>query len=237
MYGRVMRAVRNTRRPQKRMLSANASGLASYSTSFPLTENPITEGGRWRSTQDPNQTAVRTTTGEAFGTNVAAAGLFDDSHAFLTAFVGAVRIRAVVFKGAGTNQSYEEIELLGNFRDDYATRSTIYGDTTSNGYEWNVAWNGAYQNVGRWKGAALDSTAPDFTPANGDIMEMLIQPVAGNVSIQCLWNSVLKINVTDSDPLKITSGWPGIGFFISNSGGGTPTNSNFGFSQITVSML
>lgn len=209
-----------------------------YATTFPLVQNPISEGGAWRSTQDPNQTAVRTAVGEAFGTNVAAAGLFDDSQAFLPAFLGGVRIRGTVFKGGATNQRFEEIELLGNFRDDYPTRSTSFGDTTSNGYEWNVAWDGAYQNVGRWKGAAIDSTAPDFVPASGDIMEMRIQLVAGNVSIQCYWNGALKINVTDSDAaLKITSGWPGIGFYISNTGGGTPTNSNFGFSALSVNAL
>src|SRR5437879_2900763 len=62
--------------------SAQASN--SYSTNFPLTENPISEGGRWLNggTVGLDWTNFRTTSNKAYGLEVGTNG-YDDSTAIL----------------------------------------------------------------------------------------------------------------------------------------------------------
>lgn len=208
-----------------------------FSTSFPATENPISQGGIWIA-RDPNQTKIQTVSGSgAFGTGAGISpNVFDDSQANIAGFGNDYEIEAVVFKlSGGANWRFQEVELLCRWTDNLPQIPTSFGPSTSNGYEWNVAYNGEYQNVGRWKFAAIDSTAPDFVPADGDLMRMRVQ----GQRIQCFWNNVQKIDVTDNDPtLKITTGNPGMGMYISPDGaGGTPANTNFGFKSIKITPL
>jgi hypothetical protein len=63
-----------------------------YSTNFPLTENPISEGARWRNT-GLDWTPVATSNGLAYSTQTRNA--YDDSYAFLSGF-GADQAAAVI---------------------------------------------------------------------------------------------------------------------------------------------
>src|SRR5208337_935597 len=67
-------------------LTVTATSGNSYTTNFPLTENPISEGGRWINggTVGLDWTNVRTTPGLAFGTELSTSTNDDDSAAVLS---------------------------------------------------------------------------------------------------------------------------------------------------------
>ncbi len=69
---------------------------ASYSTAFNLTENPLSEGGRWRRANNP-WTNVQTIGGVAFGAN-SVGHTYDDSYALLSGFGPDQTVEAVVYR-------------------------------------------------------------------------------------------------------------------------------------------
>src|SRR6478752_740165 len=127
--------------------------VQSYSTTFSLTEAPISESGNW-SKRSTSRTTVSTSGGIAFGTQTAhAAPPFDDSYAFLNGVWSAnTEATATVFKG--TTTGIQEIEFL--FR---LTDSASNGIVTC--YEMNIAQDGSYANCYAWTGD--DSSLANFT--------------------------------------------------------------------------
>src|SRR5712672_3327432 len=120
-------------------LLASLLAMAIYSTTFPLTENPISEGGVWKQ-NNVNRAQVLTTGGNAFGT-----GTNNDGYAYLAAFGDSV-IETTVFRdatlGDADPNSYE-IEHLHRLTDDA-------GNT--NCYELDFAYTNGF-NIVRWSGA------------------------------------------------------------------------------------
>jgi len=109
-------------------------------------------------------------------------------------------------------------------------RSTQYGATSANGYEINVQHAGQYMQLGRFKGALLVQVDGYATPKTGDRFRARIE----GQRIRAWWNDVLKIDFTDNDAsLRIPSGNPGIGFYVSQ---GAP-NTDFGFDSVIVRAL
>jgi hypothetical protein len=213
-------------------LTVTAPVARSYTTTFPLNENPISEGGLWLQT-DVTNTKVQTVGGNAFGTQADGPySPYDDSHTYMTGFGNDYEIEGIVYLASPSlpNEPNHEIELLLRYTDDNPVRSTPYGDTHANGYEINIHHNGGYLNLGRWKGDALVSLYGPVVPATGDRFKARI--VGQTISVY--WNETLLFTHTDNDPTwKITTGHPGFGFFI-NPGGG---NTNFGFSSIRIQAL
>jgi hypothetical protein len=195
-------------------------GALSYSTNFPLAESPISESGAWHHT-DPYQTVVTTLGGFATGTQTGSGG-YDDSTAFLSGFPADQRITAVIRKGTVTG-SYKEVELLLRWSEG-ATRSTSYGDTNSYGYEINLAYDGSYWNIGRFKGPALYSGHNVGPIQDGDTFEA---DIAGDTITVRLRGSVIG-SATDTTGAPYATGNPGIGFFVQTATG------DFGFKSITA---
>jgi len=203
-----------------------------YTTNFDLTENPISEGGRWFHL-DPTLTKVKTTGGVALGT-MTGSGFFDDSNAYLTGFGNDHTIEGTVFLRPGTSGSpNREIELLLRWTDNNPSRPTTFGPTSVIGYEINVAHNGGYLILGRFKGAELTRAVNPPLPKNNDKFKAVIQ----GQTITIFWNGAPLLltsggtSFTDNDPiLKITTGNPGIGFYIDS--GASPDD--FGFTSLTV---
>jgi len=144
-------------------LNAVATAPHTYSTNFPTTDPSLSERGVWKTGVDPYQTAVAVTSeggvniahGTQTGSNRPYAP-YDDSSAYLTGFSRNHMIQGTVWKDPTlTGVSGFEIELLLSWGASYPTRSTSYGNTHSNGYEINVAYDGSYFIVGRFKGDAL----------------------------------------------------------------------------------
>jgi hypothetical protein len=198
-----------------------------YTTNFDLTENPISEGGKWVH-HDSLLTKVKTMNGIACGTQTGHGG-YDDSNAGLPGFGNDYVIEGTVYKKSGLSGAFREVELLLRWTDQNPLRSTSYGPTHANGYEINIAYNGQYMNLGRWMGAALVQPAPPV-PADGDKFKAQIV----GQTITCWWNSNQIFQYTDNDAaLKVTTGNPGIGFYIEQGA----ANDDFGFTSVTVTSI
>jgi hypothetical protein len=183
-------------------------GGKNYSTSFDNNENPISEGGTWRRANN-NWTNVQTVNGVAFGTN-GVANIYDDSYALLSGFSADQTVEAVVFRDPALSPGpTHEVELLLRFSDDAGN---------ARGYECLFDRHGTIQLM-RWNGAMGDFTGLQHTEENylgrhlqtGDVIKATI---VGNV-ISAYINGQLMARAVDS---AITSGQPGIGFFIRPGG-------------------
>lgn len=199
-----------------------------YSTTFPLTENPISEAGKWINggTTGSNWTNVRTTPGLAFGTQTGSNG-YDDSTAVLTGTWGpnqTAQATVRVISASGVSNVFEEVEIR--------LHTTISANSIT-GYEINCSVstnsNNFYLQLVRWNGALSN-----FTPLNsvndhcvdGDTLKASIDS-AGHITI---WhNGIQAFTYTDT---TYVGGSPGVGFFL--EGGTSSFNSNFGFSSFTA---
>ncbi len=181
---------------------------ASYSTSFNLTENPVSEGGRWRRANN-RWTNVQTVGGVAFGTNGVTGG-YDDSYALLSGFGPEQTIEAVVYRDTSLQPgSSHEVELLLRFSDDAGN---------ARGYECLFAYYGGFA-IMRWNGPPGDFSQPQLVESGylgrqlvtGDVLKATI---VGN-TITMYVNGRLMARSIDS---TFSHGQPGMGFFIRPDG-------------------
>jgi hypothetical protein len=205
------------------ILSLGGSLVGTYTTSFPLTENPISESSKWinGNTVGLDWANVRTTTNLAYGTQSGEGG-YDDSTALLSGNWGPNQtVQATIYT---TNRQsggiFEEVELR--------LRSSISAHNCT-GYEVLVGLNtNAYMQIVRWNGALGDFALLDgrsVTVSNGDVVKATI---IGNV-ITAYLNNVQIMQVTDD---AFSSGKPGMGFFLQ---GATGVNGDYGFTSFTAS--
>jgi hypothetical protein len=191
----------------------------SYTTNFPGTENPISEGGKW-ARLGTAWTNVRTTPGLAFGNN-GAADAYDDSYAYLSGFSADQIAQATIYIASGISTSEtHEVEVLLRFAD---------STDTARGYECNLNFLGGIQVV-RWDGGPGSFTVLGGGGVNkvqtGDVLKATI---TGN-TIQVYYNDAPVCSVSDA---TWSSGNPGIGFFKRPAG----LNNVFGFSSFTASSV
>lgn len=197
---------------------------SNYTTNFPLTENPISESGKWINGGDAglDWTNVRTTPGLAVGTQTGSIN-YNDSTAVLAGTWGAtqtVQGTVAVRSASSASGVFEEVALR--------LRTTISAHTIT-GYEINcsvttVAGNN-YVQVVRWNGPLGDFTELDGRYAgpcqNGDVLKATIS----GSTITVYRNGSSIFSVTDS---TYTTGSPGIGLYLAGASG---LNSNYGFSS------
>ena len=198
------------------VVPALAFTQGTYTTSFPLTENPISEGGRWINggTLGLDWTNVATTTGRAFGTESAPAVVDDDSTAVLTGSWGCNQtLTATVY---ATNSVNGEVELRLN---------TFVAAHSITGYEMN--FSGGYSQIVRWNGPLNQftylATQNSRGVVSGDVVKGTID-CSGHLTQYI--NGVVVNTATDT---TYKTGSPGIGFFANN-----PPDSAYGFSQFTA---
>lgn len=192
-----------------------------YVTTFDATENPLSEGGKWRRANNA-WTNMRTANGVAIGTT-GITGSYDDSYAYLTQpFGNDYEIEGVAYRSPSlVSGSSNEIELHLRVSDD-----------TNNVRLYEVVWQ-AYggQQIVRWNGPFGDITVLPTTELkyfasaikDGDRLKASI---VGNV-ITMYVNGVATQRATDN---TIPTGQPGIGVYYKV--GADPAA--FGWSQITV---
>ena len=217
--------------------SNDPQAVHTYTTNFPLTENPLSEGGNWIEGGDVglDWTNMRTTAGFAFatqsGTNSGDA-MFDDSIALLTGAWGddqsaQATIKIVKPITAG-GSCYQESELL--LRGNISAHNATF-------YEVNVGDRNdsdSYIHVVRWDGPLAGFTTLlglhgiTYGVKTGDIFKATI---VGN-TITIYLNGVAKGQVRDS---TFASGNPGIGMYIESPSTCGSGGSNFGFSSFTAS--
>jgi hypothetical protein len=207
---------------------ASTGTHGTYTTTFPLTENPISEGGNWINGQTDglDWTNVRTTPGFAFG--VESGGLrpepqrYDDSTALLTGTWGPNQTAQATVHTANQNDKiWEEVELR--------LRSTLSAHNAT-GYEIFFRCSKtekAYTQIVRWNGPLGKFTSlnraqgSQYGVANGDMVKATM---VGNV-ITAYINGVQVLQATDN---TYKSGRPGMGFYIE---GTTGVNSDYGFTS------
>ncbi|HYW37169.1 MAG TPA: hypothetical protein VE957_03570 [Terriglobales bacterium] len=212
-------------------LSASASATT-YTTNFPLTENPISEGGKWVNggTVGLDWTNILTTAGiKAYGSSTGSGSGYDDSTAVLQGY-----------GPWGQNQSATGTVYLSGRSDSYYPEVEIRLNVTISahsivGYECNYSTvdnGGQYSSIVRWNGSfgaftqlATKSGASLPVLQNGDTWSC--QNVNGVIS--SYRNGVLINSATDT---TYTGGSPGIGTDLSSTGCGC--NGTFGFSSFTA---
>jgi len=200
-----------------------------YRTKFPLTEDPISEGGRWLNGASDgfDWTDVRTTPRMAFGTMPGDAGYpqeYADSTAVLKGKWGAhqsVHARLRVLNPSNGAGVFEEVELR--------VRTKIVPHSIT-GYEINCSVNPSdpYMQVVKWNGPLANFTLLDGRGvgcADRDVLEATASG-RGSTVITVYKNGAEIFSVTD-DTAPFTSGSPGIGFFLE---GATGLNAQYGFS-------
>jgi hypothetical protein len=198
-----------------------------YTTNFPATANPISEGGRWINgkVNGLNWSNVQTTAGFAFGTQGGSGGT-DDSTAVLSGNWGPNQSAqaTVHFFNALAPPIYEEVELR--------LRTSISANSIT-GYEINFqasSASNAYIQIVRWNGPLNNFTYVNSTNGpglhDGDVVKATM---TGSI-ISVFLNGVQVLQGTDS---IYTGGRPGIGFFL--SGAAAATTSNYGFTSFTAS--
>jgi hypothetical protein len=213
-------------------LLLSASALAnSYTTSFPSTENPISESGMWINggTTGINWTNVQTTPGLAFGTMpgiLSGVGVYADSTAVLAGNWGpnqTATATILISDASGLSGVFEECELR--------LRTTVTAGSIT-GYEINASAsinpNNFYMQIVRWDGplgsfTQLSGSTQQF--ASGDTITATIS----GSTITAYHNGVPVMTATDS---TFQSGSPGIGFFLQGAIG---LNANYGFSNFSAS--
>lgn len=212
----------------------------SYITNFPLTEDPISEVGKWVTGKttglDWNDPQTDGTKCYA-DTNAGLSGnAYDDSLAHLKTsfrtFTGNQYAQGTtyLFSGYNGNTSSHECELLLRF--------AISGHSAT-GYECSVGLNtaigsGFYAFIVRWNGTIGNFTAlidpanslgsytnTPTAPTDGDIWRA---EITGN-SIALKQNGTVILSTTDS---TYASGQPGFGFWPSGS---LPDKTKFGWKQ------
>ncbi len=197
-----------------------------YTTNFPLTEDPISEDGNWMNGQaiGLDWTNVRTTPGLAFGSDQGAAS-YDDSISVLT---GSWRpdqtAQATVHSIHQNDNLYQELELLLRFS---------ISPHSSRGYEISFKCSKtsvAYAQIVRWNGTRGDFASlnllsgAQYGVTEGDVIKAT---VVGNV-ITGYINGIQVIQATDG---TFSTGNPGIGFYAATAN----TNSDYGFTSFTAS--
>ncbi len=207
-----------------RSVTVAVNGQKTYSTDFPLTENPISEGGVWRRANN-NWTNVRTTNGVAHGTN-GITNTYDDSYALLSGFGPNQQAEATVYRSPNLVEGItHEVELLLRFADN---------DNMARGYECLFNYTGGVQLV------RCDGEQGNFTMlpvlsgpetlgrdlVTGDVVKATI---VGNM-IRMYINDVLMIEAVDS---TYATGQPGISFFTRPGG----DSANFGLTTYKASEL
>lgn len=199
-----------------------------YTTSFDQTENPLSEGGTWQHA-DGTLTVCKTVGGVAFGTQ--AGGAYDDSNAYLAGLGNDHEVEGVVWLDPElTASANAEVEILLRWTDTNPLRRTPFGPTRAVGYELNWTHTGAYLILSRFKGGELVRAAAPPRPTTGDRFRARVE----GQRIRAWVNDVIVLDYTDDEPLsRITSGHPGIGFYVD---AGVP-NTAFGFDAVTLRTL
>jgi hypothetical protein len=197
-----------------------------YTINFPLTENPISEGGRWINGQSVglDWQNVRTRPGLAYGADSSGTPNYNDPTALLTGtWAPNQTAQGTVYTvNQQTGTVNEEVELR--------LRSAISAHS-NRGYEilFRCTHDGSqYVEIVRWNGPLGNftyvqrGTGPGVY--NGDIVKATI---VGNV-ITGYINGNQVIQGTDS---TFTTGNPGMGFYLNRA---PNLNADYGFTSFSA---
>jgi len=222
-------------------VSVTSSAVTSYATNFDQNQSPISEAGAWSSNLDPLQTPVSVSNGLAIGTQTGAefsSNNFNDSAAYLAGtFPPNQRGSAVIHKAPGLSGGYQEVEILLRWSVGALRTGLPYGETHSYGYEINLAWDGQYSGVARFKEEAIcwAGNITSLGVQDGDIFSAEI--VGNTITSKLTRNGVSNVLCTVTDNAPFPSGTPGIGFYRGTNGSSVTNPSLFAFTSFSATSL
>jgi hypothetical protein len=225
------------------LIMSVGAALRSYQTSFPATEDPISENNNWINggATGLDWGNVQTTPGHVFGTNVnpGCSGsdptACNDSHAALTGTWAANQsVCATVFIGSGLSRTSGTYELELNL---HQTIASHY----SSGYEFNYSLfnNGnQYMQIVRSNGAlgtfkVLGGAVGPPPLNNGDVF--CASAIGGALKSWLVRGGATIATTQPVTDTTFTGGAPGVGFF--NGAGTLADNKNFGFTSFQASEM
>lgn len=206
---------------------AGDAGAVTYSTHFPLTENPISEGGRWTHLGAP-WSVIATGGGVAYGTQPGD-GAYTDSYAHLSGFPPDQSVTATIHLAAGLSPGgTREVEIHLRWADSAGS---------ARGYECNLAYNGAYAEVVRWNGPLGDYTyvSPQGSGGPGAVHDGDVFKAAIVGTVITTWlngHPLQQVDVASIGGMVWTDGNPGMGFW--RGAGASATPGDYGFSSYTA---
>ena len=192
----------------------------SYSTSFPLVENPISEGGAWSHAATAWKT-IRTTGGRAHA--VAYTDAYDDAYAILSGFPPNVQAEATIYK----NGPGYETELL--LRMAHTANSV-------RGYECLFNVDGRGVALVRWNGPRGDFTFLRLSVYAGSPVAVTGDKIRASIvgSLIRLWHIPVKTGIpaliAAASDSTFADGQPGIAFYAH----APVVLTDFGFSDYSV---
>jgi hypothetical protein len=206
------------------------SGTGNYTTSFDLTENPLSEGGRWITGKlvglDWNNPLTESGHVRASVRSGLTGNRYDDSIAHLSDsfvdFSPNQYVQATVYRAPGyaPSGSKHEVELLLRF---------AIAAHNARGYEVLWGWDGDFAVV-RWNGPL-----GNYTTLYSNFLEQLVdgdvvRAEINGSTIRVYKNGVLKAAPTDG---TFSDGQPGIGFWPVDSS----TPANYGWKDVAAGNL
>jgi hypothetical protein len=209
---------------------AGDAGAVTYSTNFPLTENPISEGGHWVHLGAP-WFVVATGGGVAYGTQPGD-GAYTDSYAHLSGFPPNVSVTTTIHLAAGFSPGgTREAEIHLRWAD---------GASSARGYECNLAYSGGYAEIVRWNGPLGDYTyvSPQGSGGPGAVHDgdVFKAEIVGTVITTWLNGHQLQhVDVASIGGTVWADGNPGMGFW--RGAGASATPGDYGFSSYAATSL
>lgn len=215
-----------------------------YTTNFPLSENPINEGGRWINGGIFGKTNVQTAPGMTYGTMVSFDGSqFIDSCACLSGFGPDHEVLCTISNSGAVKGLEVEILLRADITPDHIFLYELDCVYTKLGIDL-VRWDMTKANpnsfaVLRESRTLLRKLLGGEVPfSSGDqVYGKIVGPV-----ITCRYKragekafSDLFAYDTAQDPVRYSNGNPGIGFW--NDTGNASHQSKFGWSDFTANTL
>lgn len=198
----------------------------SFSTTFPATENPMSQGGIWTqgAATGLDWTNVQTTPGLAFATQtIHSPPPFDDSIACLSGYLPNQWCQGTIHNASSAAR---EVELL--------LRWSITAHNAT-GYEIDITQSNGL-DIAKWNGPANNFTVlasgivTNVSLADGAVW---YAQITGNaITVKC--NGTTVYTGTDN---TYTSGNPGFGFYGDANAGSPTANNTLGFTNFSAGQL
>lgn len=211
----------------------------SYTTNFAADENPLSEGGRWRTgaTHGTSWQNIRTTSGLAYGTQTgdapgAGQPNYDDSVAVMTGFWGRNQTVTATVKTVNQNATALcEVELWVRARIEPGRISgyecAFRCHASSNPYIGIVRWNGPLNDFTALPGGNITGSGLH----DGDTIKITIS----GFTIEAFINGVSQGTRTDNGGgIQMQAGAPGFGHWWHNNGATGVSATDYGLTSFAA---